>query len=59
MAGADSGGGVISEGMESKRPELMILQVDNELSCTGSADSQEGEVMAHPPQSSRHNSIEI
>ena len=57
--GADSGDGVISEGVESKRPELLVVQVDNELSCTGSADSQEGEVMAQPPQSSRHTSIEI
>jgi hypothetical protein len=57
--GANSGDGVISEGVESKRPELLIVQVDNELSCTGSADSQEGGVMAQPPQSSRHTSIEI
>jgi hypothetical protein len=48
--GAGSGDDVISDGVESKRPELVIVQVDN---------SHEGEVMAHPPESSRHNSIEV
>jgi hypothetical protein len=57
--GAGSGDDVISDGVESKRPELVIVQVDNETSCTGSADSHEGGVMAHPSESSRHTSIEV
>ena len=56
--GAGSGDDVISEGVESKRPELMIVQVDNEQSCTGSVNSRE-EMMAHPSESSRHDSIEV
>jgi hypothetical protein len=42
--GGDSGGGNdgISEGVESKRPDLMIARDDNSLNRTGSVDFNDG-----------------
>jgi hypothetical protein len=49
-----SGGGVISEGVESKRLESMIGQGENEPNqSTGPVDGRHKEMMTHPRGPSR------
>ena len=56
--GGGSGGGcVISEGVESKWPELMIGQGDNEPNHTGPMDGRHEEMAVQG--SSRHDSVDV
>ena len=54
------GGGVISEGVESKRPESMIGQGENEPNhSTGPVGGRHTEMTTHPRGPSRHDSVEV